>query len=79
MMESLAFALALIDCNSFEQADRRAYCRAIAQGNSAGCYSIQDIDLRRQCRAELLNERSLCDSINASDKRAECRLRAGRL
>jgi hypothetical protein len=79
MMKSLAFAIALLDCNSFEQADCRAYCRAVAQENSAGCYSIQDIDLRRQCRAELLNERSLCDSVNAPVKRAECRLRAGRL
>lgn len=78
MMESLFFALALIDCNSFEQADRRAYCRAIVQGGSAECYSIQDIDLRRQCRAELLDDKSLCHSIIDPAKRAECRLRAGR-
>lgn len=77
-MESLLFALALIDCNSLEQADRRAYCRALAQRNIGQCYSIQDSDLRRQCRAELLDDRSLCHSIIDPAKRAECRLRAGR-
>jgi hypothetical protein len=69
--------LAVLNCYSFDDADKRAYCLALEQKNIGSCYSISDAGLRAQCRAELSGDRSVCDGISDHDKRQECKMRSG--
>jgi len=77
-MNEVLLLLAMVDCYSFDQTDRRTYCLAIEHRNSGECYSIRDAELRTQCRAELLGDKSLCYSISNPAERSECQMRSDR-
>jgi hypothetical protein len=60
-------------CGFIQNSDRRAMCRARAEGNVGQCGFIQDNDLRAMCRAEVGNNPGQCGFIQDADMRAECR------
>jgi hypothetical protein len=64
------------NCAAIQDADQRAYCRALEQRNAARCVEIQDFALRQQCRAELGGGQANCSTISDPGEREMCRARA---
>lgn len=64
-------------CSLMRDEDRRAECRALAEGESSYCASIGDGDLRAFCRAQVERDGSYCGIIGDEDLRERCRAVSG--
>lgn len=60
------------ECYAIKDADKRAYCLAVAKRDHGYCYRIKNGDNRNQCLAEVKGSRDRCYSIKDQDNRKAC-------
>ena len=63
-------------CQTIEDADQRAYCRAMQTGSRGQCAAIGSYDLRQRCHAAISGNASLCNSIASGWEREQCKAAA---
>ena len=64
------------ECYAIKDADKRAYCLAVAKRDHGYCHRIKDGDKRNQCLAEIKGSRDRCYAIKDQDSRKACLARA---
>ena len=63
-------------CQTIDDADQRAYCRAMQTGSRGQCAAIGSYDLRQRCHAAISGNASLCNSIARAWEREQCKAAA---
>jgi len=63
-------------CQTIDDADQRAYCRAMQTGSRGQCAAIGSYDLRQRCHAAISGNASLCNSIASAWEREQCKAAA---
>ncbi len=67
------WALAATTCQMIEDANQRAYCRAMQTDSRGQCAAIGTYDLRQRCHAVISGNPSLCNSIANGWEREQCK------
>jgi hypothetical protein len=63
-------------CQTIDDADQRAYCRAMQSGSRGQCAAIGKFDLRQRCHAAISGNPSLCNPIASGWEREQCKTAA---
>jgi hypothetical protein len=72
---SLLPTLASAKCAMINDADQRAYCRALVSESPARCVEIADYNLRQRCKVELGENPANCSTISDAGQRELCRVK----
>lgn len=73
-----AAAVAGTTCSLLDDADQRAYCRALQSRSAGDCTPIADFGLRQSCRARVTSNASPCNAVTGQWERQKCRDEAER-
>ncbi|MEY2658510.1 MAG: hypothetical protein EB096_11255 [Betaproteobacteria bacterium] len=59
-------------CDGIQDADRKAYCKAIDKGDAGLCKKISNNDRRQLCLAKLENSAKQCERISDNKTKQRC-------
>ena len=62
-----------ITCSTINNADDRAYCRAVQTNSQGQCSAIQSYNLRQQCLVRLGARQTLCQTVSSPWEKERCR------
>ena len=62
-----------ITCSTINNADDRAYCRAVQTNSQGQCSAIQSYNLRQQCLVRLGARQTLCQTVSSPWEKEQCR------
>lgn len=71
LLPSLSWAATA--CQTIQDPDQRAYCRAVQTGSKGQCTAIGNYDLRQQCLVRLGSNPSLCSTTTPGWNREQCK------
>lgn len=62
-----------ITCSTIDNADDRAYCRAVQTNSQGQCSAIQSYNLRQQCLVRLGARQTLCQTVSSPWAKEQCK------
>lgn len=66
-------AHAAVTCSTIDNADDRAYCRAVQTNSQGQCSAIQSYNLRQQCLVRLGARQTLCQTVSSPWAKEQCK------
>ena len=66
-------AHAAVTCSTIDNADDRAYCRAVQTNSQGQCSAIQSYNLRQQCLVRLGARQTLCQTTSSPWAKEQCK------
>ena len=66
-------AKAGVTCSTIDNADDRAYCRAVQTNSRGQCSAIQSYNLRQMCLVRLGARQTLCQTVSSPWAKEQCK------